>query len=55
MITKFGKKIQYDYLKFLIGIINYGGRVIDLKDNTILTNFLNSFLSEQAIVLGDFY
>jgi dynein heavy chain len=46
-------QIPYTILQFLIGVINYGGRVTDDKDNKLISAILNQYCNE-FILLDDY-
>ena len=39
------EKISWDAIKFMIGVINYGGRVTDPMDNRLLVHMLTMFVT----------
>lgn len=39
------EKIPWDAIKFMIGVINYGGRVTDPMDNRLLVNMLTLYVN----------
>ncbi len=47
------KDIPFQILQFLIGVINYGGRVTDDKDAKLISAILNKYVND--LVLDDLY
>ena len=41
------KVIPYETVKYMISIINYGGRVTDMQDNRLLNSILKDFVKPE--------
>ena len=42
--------IDYEALKYLAGECNYGGRVTDDKDRTLIMTLMNDFYNEKMVL-----
>lgn len=45
-------EVPYDILRYLIAVINYGGRVTDNKDEILIGAILKLFITEDALNSG---
>ena len=50
LLTKYGEDLSFDYVRFLIGTINYGGRIVDQKDHILINILLDDFFSDNVLL-----
>lgn len=48
-LTTKDKPLPLDLLRYLVGTLNYGGRIIKKQDETTLNALLNTFICERAV------
>ncbi|RNF27392.1 putative dynein heavy chain [Trypanosoma conorhini] len=47
-------QVPWSALRYMVGIINYGGRVTDFLDTRSLVNLLQAYFSEEVVTPGQF-
>ena len=54
MLDQYSDQTTLDTLRYLIGEVNYCGRVIDCMDQRLLNCYMNDYFCENLIVQQDF-
>jgi len=43
------QEIPFELIRYMIGSLNYGGRVTKVQDDKVLQELLSTFICEQAV------
>ena len=50
MLDQYSDQTALDAFRYLVGEVNYGGRVIDCMDQRLLNCYINDYFSETLII-----